>query len=229
MVIRGHLTCAPTSEAPTACPGTVAIDGACHPRGTAEPLQCEGSSSSCIASAASSAAAEGGRVGAPRVEAEPAAPRAPTHLMCSVVETHLRAQSVAISVNQWQSVAISGNQWQSVVISGHQRMCSTHLRAQSAVISGHQRSSAVISGHQWPSAVISGHQWPSAVISGPHLPRGLMKSEPLITRVTKVSPRERWHCPPSNEPMSSEALATAPAHLPALPALASWSAIGACS
>ena len=76
---------------------------------------------------------------------------------------------------------------------------------------------------------ISGHQWPSAVISGPHLPRGLMKSEPLITRVTKVSPRERWHCPPSNEPMSSEALATAPAQLPALPALASWSAIGACS
>jgi len=85
------------------------------------------------------------------------------------------------------------------------------------------------SGHQWPSVVISGHQWPSAVISGPHLPRGLMKSEPLITRVTKVSPRERWHCPPSNEPMSSEALATAPAQLPALPALASWSAIGACS
>ena len=147
MVIRGHLTCAPTTEAPAACPGTVAIDGACHPRGTAEPLQCEGSSSSCIASAASSAAAEGGRVGAPRVEAEPAAPRAPTHLMCSVVETHLRTQSVAIS--------------------GHQRMCSTHLRAQSVVISGHQaisghqRPSVVISGHQRSSVAISGHQWPS--------------------------------------------------------------------
>jgi len=125
VVIRGHLTCAPTTEAPAACPGTVATDGACHPRGTAEPLQCEGSSSSCIASAASSAAAEGGRVGAPRVEAELAAPRAPTHLMCSVVEMHLRAQSVAISGNQWSSAdvlhassgAIRGHQ----VISGHQR------------------------------------------------------------------------------------------------------------
>jgi hypothetical protein len=112
--IRAHLTCAPTSEAPAACPGTVATDDACHPRGTAEPLQCAGSSSCCIASAASSAAADGGRVGA-----EPTAPRAPTHLMCSVVEMHLRAQSVAISGNQWRSVAISGDQWPSVAISGH--------------------------------------------------------------------------------------------------------------
>ena len=145
------------------------------------------------------------------------------------------APAGAISGNQWQSVAISGNQWKSVAISGNQWSSADVLHASSGAISGHKRSSghqwppAVISGHQRPSAAISGHQWPSAVISGPHLPRGLMKSEPLITRVTKVSPRERWHCPPSNEPMSSEALATAPAQLPALPALASWSAIGACS
>ena len=128
------------------------------------------------------------------------------------------APAGAISGNQWQSVAISGDQWRSVASSGNQW--------RSVAISGDQWRPVAISGNQWPSVVISGHQWPSAVIGGPHLPRGLMKSEPPKTKVSKVSPRERWHSPPSNHSISSVALVTAPAPLPAL---ASLSAIGACS